>query len=89
MRGSVTEIIIDRGFGFIQGEDGQTYFFHRNALTDTDFGELGPGVAVEFGIQTGEHGDRQDERPRAVNVRLAPDAIPASDHEVLPPGKIR
>ena len=88
MRGSVTEIIIDRGFGFIQGKDGQQYFFHRNALDGTDFGDLGPGVAVEFGVQTEAEGDRQDERPRAVNVRLAPDATPAANHEVLPQQKV-
>jgi cold shock CspA family protein len=88
MRGTVAEIIIDRGFGFIDGEDGQRYFFHRNALDGTDFGDLGAGTEVEFGVHAGAEGDRPDERPRAVNVRLAPNAVPAADHEVLQRRKV-
>ena len=88
MRGTVAEIIIDRGFGFIDGEDGQQYFFHRNALDGIDFGDLGAGTAVEFGVQPHGEGDAPGERPRAVNVRLAPEAMPAADHEVLPPEKV-
>jgi cold shock CspA family protein len=92
MRGTLTEIVVDRGFGFIDGEDGHRYFFHRNALDGVDFGDLGAGTTVEFGVQhAGEgsaEGDRPDEHPRAVNVRLAPDAVPAADHEALPLEKI-
>ncbi|MGH2371163.1 MAG: cold-shock protein, partial [Chloroflexota bacterium] len=85
MRGTVGDLVIDRGFGFITGEDGQQLFFHRNALQGTDFGELAPGVAVEFDVRHHVEGDEPGEHPRAVNVRLAPDAVPAADHEVLPP----
>ena len=88
MHGIVAEIVVDRGFGFIDGDDGQRYFFHRNALDGTDFGDLGAGTAVEFGVQAYGEGDEPGEHPRAVNVRLAPDAVPAADHEVLPPEKV-
>ena len=28
MTGIVKKVIVERGFGFITGEDGQAYFFH-------------------------------------------------------------
>jgi cold shock protein len=89
MRGTVAEIVIDRGFGFIDGEGGERYFFHRGALQGTDFGELGAGTAVEFEVNRDASGDEPGEHARAVNVRLAPEAVPAADHEVLPPQKTR
>jgi hypothetical protein len=42
---------------------------------------------VIFQVTEGE-GDRPDEHLRAVDVILAPDAIPAVDNEPLPPGKV-
>jgi cold shock CspA family protein len=87
MKGSVAEIVIDRGFGFIDGDDGIRYFFHRSALDGIEFGDLGAGTGVEFGVQAQAAGDEPGERPRAVNVRLAGDAVPAADHEVLPAAK--
>jgi hypothetical protein len=42
---------------------------------------------VVFQATEGE-GDRSDEHLRAVDIILAPDAVPAVDHEPLPPGKI-
>jgi hypothetical protein len=44
-------------------------------------------VAVEFMLGQ-ESGDRPSEGLRAVDVRLADDAIPAVDHEVLPAEKL-
>jgi cold shock CspA family protein len=69
MRGTVAEVVIDRGFGFIDGEDGRRFFFHRTALQATDFGELGPGVAVDFEVGREVHGDEPGEHPRAVSIR--------------------
>ena len=34
MNGKIGHVAMDRGFGFIVGEDGQDYFMHRSALTD-------------------------------------------------------
>ena len=66
------------GFGFIDSDDGHEYFFHRTALNGTRFEDLAPGVAVDFRIGRGE-GDRPDEGPRAIFVRLADVAEPAVD----------
>ncbi len=89
MRGTVARIVEDRSFGFIEGEDGQEFFFHQSALKAAEFGDLTPGVAVEFEVTNETHGDQPNEGPRAINVHLADDAVPAVDHEVLPAEKTR
>jgi cold shock CspA family protein len=88
MRGTVARIVADRGFGFIEGDDGQEYFFYAGALKGTDWEELAPGVPVEFERRGLEEGDKPDDEPRAVNVHLAENAIPAVDNETLPQGKV-
>jgi CspA family cold shock protein len=87
MQGTITSLVVERGFGFITDANGREFFFHRNALQATDFVELAEGVAVEFEVAREAAGDAEGERPRAVNVRLAEHAVPAVDHEVLPPEK--
>ena len=87
MRGTVDRLVPEEGFGFISAENGQELFFHRSALEGVDWEELAPGVALEFDVQAHAKGDRPDEHPRAVSVRLAPDAVPAVDHTVLPSEK--
>jgi CspA family cold shock protein len=63
--GTIKKIVADRGFGFISGEDGKDYFFHRDALDATvDFERLTGGEKVEFDPQSSPRG------PRAINVRL-------------------
>ena len=32
MIGKLEKIIVEKGFGFIQGEDGNQYFFHRSGF---------------------------------------------------------
>lgn len=86
MRGVVTRVFADGGYGFIEA-DGQEYFFHANALLGTDFGSLAPSVPVEFVVDRDPQGDLPGEQPRAVNVRLAEDATPAVDNELLPEQK--
>ena len=64
--GTVKKIVSDRGFGFITGEDGKDYFFHRDGLAPSlDFDRLVGGESVEFDVQSSPRG------PRAVNVRPA------------------
>ena len=87
MRGVVDLLLLDRGFGFIQAE-GQRYFFNQGALQGLEFGDLGPGTEVEFEIDRDPQGDEHGEHKRAVSIRLADGAIPAVDHEVLPPEKL-
>ncbi|MCC6178749.1 MAG: cold shock domain-containing protein [Chloroflexi bacterium] len=88
MRGTITSLSPERGFGFIRGDDGQVYFLHRGALTGVDFENLAPGVTVIFDPGGLEHGDQPGEHSRASDVRLAPDAVPAADNTVLPTEKV-
>jgi cold shock CspA family protein len=87
MQGTIAELIPDRGFGFISDTDGRRYFFHRGALMGVDFEDLAPGQSVEFMARPPESGDEPGEHPRAVSIRLAPEAIEAPDHERLPRAK--
>jgi CspA family cold shock protein len=47
-KGQIAKIVRDKGFGFIKGEDGKEYFFHRSSLDDGVFDALQPGDAVQF-----------------------------------------
>ncbi len=58
--------LMDRGFGFIKGEEEGDLFFHRNDLEGVEFGSLREGQEVEF-----EVGQGRDGRQQAVNVRIA------------------
>jgi cold shock CspA family protein len=88
MHGRIASISPERGFGFITPDDeGGEIFFHRSALHGADFEELAEGVAVDFTLGQ-EAGDRLGEGLRAVDVRLADDAVAAVDHELLPPEKL-
>ena len=87
MRGTVDRVVPDGSFGFIIGPNGEEYFFHQSGLSGPEFGELGSGVPVLFEVREGQ-GDTPEEHLRAVNIRLADDAIPAVDNEPLPGGKV-
>jgi CspA family cold shock protein len=57
--GTVKRVISERGFGFIAGEDGKEYFFHRDGLAPSvDFDRLVGGESVSFEVETGPKGDR-------------------------------
>ncbi len=58
--------LMDRGFGFIQIEQGEDLFFHSNSLEGVEFNSLSEGQEVEF-----EKGQGRDGRPAAVKVKLA------------------
>jgi CspA family cold shock protein len=58
--------VTDRGFGFIQQEQGgEDLFFHSSALQDVSFDELRRGDRVEFSVEP----DPRGRGMRAVNVR--------------------
>ncbi len=64
--GTVKKIVADRGFGFITGEDGKDYFFHRDGLDSSlDFDRLSGGEKVSFDIESSPRG------PRAAKVKAA------------------
>lgn len=57
--GTIKRVISDRGFGFILGEDGKEYFFHRDGLTPSvDFDRLVGGESVSFEVESGPKGLR-------------------------------
>ncbi len=62
-QGKIKKLISEKGFGFIEGEDGEL-FFHCSALQGVVFEELSEGQSVEFEVGQGPKG------PRAENVRV-------------------
>ena len=49
MTGKISRLLIEKGFGFITGEDGQDYFMHRSAVRDGSvFEQLREGQSVTF-----------------------------------------
>jgi cold shock protein len=66
MTGKIKKLIPERGFGFITGEDGKDYFFHR---TETiAFEDLYEGDQVSFEADTGPNAAKG---PRALAVVVA------------------
>lgn len=59
MTGTIKRLARDRGFGFIQGENGQDYFFHQSELRGgLTFTELKEGQRVTFEPREAEKGPR-------------------------------
>lgn len=61
--GIVKRLVSDKGFGFVQAEDGSEYFFHQSACVGIRFDQLREGQAVTFDKGQGPKG------PRAENVK--------------------
>lgn len=55
--------LMDKGFGFIKGENGEL-FFHHSSVTNSDFDSLREGQEVEYTEGVGPKG------PRAENVTV-------------------
>lgn len=51
--GTIRHLLYDRGFGFIEGEDGYDYFFHWTAVNRKckQFRNLHEGEKVSFNIE--------------------------------------
>jgi len=52
----------EKGFGFIQGDDGEQVFLHASVLPEG--AEISPGVRLEYGVADGRRG------PQALSVRV-------------------
>ena len=62
--GTINKLVTERGFGFIGGDDGKEYFFHRSGVEGVGgFDSLAAGEKVTFEIEASPKG------PRASRVR--------------------
>jgi cold shock CspA family protein len=81
LRGRIKNVIWERGYGFIAGEDGRDYFFHINALEPgLEFEELEPDLTVSFEVKSGPVRGRAG-AARVVRRELADAAAPAEHPE--------
>ncbi|MCH7760424.1 cold shock domain-containing protein [candidate division TA06 bacterium] len=64
-KGTIKTLIRDRGFGFINAEDGREIFFHRNELVKAEFDSLHEGDKVEFEVEKGPKG------PKATGISVS------------------
>ena len=62
MLGKVNWFSAEKGYGFIEREDGSDVFVHYSAIQDEGFKSLTEGQNVEFEIVDGNRG------PQAANV---------------------
>ncbi len=62
MIGKVKWFSSEKGFGFIEREDGGDVFVHFSAISDEGFKTLAEGQTVEFDVVEGQRG------PQASNV---------------------
>jgi len=62
MRGTVKWFSKEKGYGFIEREDGDDVFVHYSKIEEEGFKTLQEGQEVEFEVEEGSRG------PQAVNV---------------------
>ncbi|NBD26044.1 cold shock domain-containing protein [Paenibacillus lycopersici] len=62
MKGTVKWFNAEKGYGFIQVENGEDVFVHYSAIQGDGFKSLDEGQSVEFDITQGNRG------PQAANV---------------------
>jgi CspA family cold shock protein len=55
--GTIKRIVREKGFGFIRGDRGDEYFFHRSGI-EGDFDRLSEGQAVTFEEEPSQKGLR-------------------------------
>ena len=64
MKGTVKWFSAEKGYGFIEKEDGGDVFVHFSAIQADGFMTLNEGQQVEFDVVSGARGDQ------AANVRV-------------------
>ena len=58
--GKVKWFNAQKGYGFIEMDNGKDIFVHHNAIQGTGFKSLDEGEQVEFEISNGDKGDYAD-----------------------------
>ena len=56
MRGVITKLLRDEGYGFIVLDSGEEVYFHRRAVHELAFEALDDGMAVSLNTEMGEKG---------------------------------
>jgi len=64
-KGKIKRLVTDRGYGFIQTEEGKDLFFHQSQLQGVGYSSLKEGQEVEHEAGMGRGG-----RPEAAKVKL-------------------
>ena len=64
--GTIKKLVQEKGFGFIQTEDGQDVFFHHSTVADAAFDNLTEGQSVEYTVEEGQAS--RGKGPRAASV---------------------
>ena len=68
-QGTIKKLVADKGFGFIQTEDGNDVFFHHSSVADRQFDNLTEGQRVEYTLDNA--GGPKGKGPRAATVTLS------------------
>ncbi len=64
--GKIKKLVQDKGFGFIQTDNGEDVFFHHSSVADKGFDDLTEGQKVEYTIEQGQ--STKGKGPRAASV---------------------
>ena len=64
-KGTVKWFNDDKGFGFIEQEDGEDVFAHYSEIVGDGYKSLSEGQEVTFDLEQGEKG------PKAINVEVS------------------
>jgi ribosomal subunit interface protein len=56
LKGKVTRLLTEEGYGFIETSDGQELYFHRENLASNNFDQLAAGSEVQFLEDIGSEG---------------------------------